>query len=171
KSLAFLSAGEMVRTAHSHDMNRMLGMLRRRPAAATGFTLAMTGLAGLPPWPIFATELLLVWAAIGAGRLWLAMSLLLLLAIAFTGLLYHTIRVVYGDDPHHHHHHYREGRGYQAEPAIPETVVTKRESGLIWRDLSMAVLALMVIATPLLLLSPAAETIRAVAAVIPGGGL
>lgn len=172
KALAFLSAGEMVRTAHSHDMNRMLGMLRRRPAAATGFALAMTGLAGLPPWPIFASELLLVWAAIGAGRLWLAMSLLLLLAIAFTGLLYHTIRVVYGDDPHRHHHHYEEGHGHQAEPVIPESVVPKLESGLVWRDISMAVLALMVIATPLLLLlSPAAETIRAVAAVIPGGGL
>lgn len=171
KALAFLSAGEMVRVAHSHDMNRMLGMLRRRPAAATGFTLAMTGLAGLPPWPIFATELLLVWAALGAGRIWLAMSLLLILAIAFTGLLYHTIRVVYGDDPHHHHHHHRDDRGHQAEPEVPETILPKHEPGLVWRDLSIAALVLMVTATPLLLLSPAAETIRAIAAVIPGGGL
>lgn len=175
KALAFLSAGEMVQVAHSHDMNRMLGMLRRRPAAATGFSLAMTGLAGLPPWPIFATELLLVWAALDAGRIGLAMSLVILLAIAFTGLLYHTIRVVYGDDPHRHHHHHQQqlhdGHGQHAEPEVPEIIQAKTEPGLIWRDLSIAALVLMVSATPLLLLSPAAETIRAVAAVIPGGGL
>ncbi len=169
KALAFLSAGELVREAHSHEMNRMLGMLRRRPAAASGFGVAMTGLAGMPPWPIFASELLLVWAALAAGRVWLAIGLLLLLATAFTGLLYHTVRVVFGDDPFHHWHHHKDGTGHHAEPEVPDRVPVKRESGLVWRDLSIAVLVFMVTTTPLLLLTPVAGVIRAVAAVIPGG--
>jgi formate hydrogenlyase subunit 3/multisubunit Na+/H+ antiporter MnhD subunit len=52
KGLAFLSKGVCHFYCHTTTLAEVRGIVRRLPAAAITLTLALAGLAGIPPWPV-----------------------------------------------------------------------------------------------------------------------
>jgi hydrogenase-4 component F len=95
KSAAFYAAG-MVLLRHGHKMiDRVAGLLRQAPAAGAGLLLAAVALAGLPPFGLFVSELVIAAAAYRHHQ-WLAVLFLGLLALAFATLLSPLTRMAFG---------------------------------------------------------------------------
>ncbi len=95
KSTAFYGAG-LVFLRHNHKLlDRVTGLLGQMPLAGGAILIAGVALAGLPPFGLFASEVLI---AVGtyAARPELAAAFLLLLAVAFATLLYQVLRMALG---------------------------------------------------------------------------
>ena len=67
KGLAFLGAGTLVHAAHSQDLERMGGLLKRLPVTGALFLVGAATLAALPPLAGFASEWLLYLGLLRAG--------------------------------------------------------------------------------------------------------
>lgn len=68
KGLCFLSAGSVLHQAHTADIERLGGLMRRMPVTAVTFLVGAAGLAGLPPLGGFVTEFLLLFAGLAGVR-------------------------------------------------------------------------------------------------------
>lgn len=95
KSTAFYGAG-LVFLRHEHKvLDRVTGLLGQMPLAGGAMLVAGVALAGLPPFGLFASEVLIA-AGAYAARPELAAVFLLLLALAFATLLYQVLRMTLG---------------------------------------------------------------------------
>lgn len=56
KSVLFQGAGAVLYTAHTDELNKLGGLLRRMPWSGLFFLVALLSLASLPPWGGFASE-------------------------------------------------------------------------------------------------------------------
>src|SRR5450759_5418293 len=73
KALAFFAAGKAIARYGSRDMRVIRGLLAVAPIGATLLMLAALSLAGMPPFSIFVSELMVLRAGIGHGH-WVAVS-------------------------------------------------------------------------------------------------
>jgi hydrogenase-4 component F len=95
KSTAFYGAG-LVFLGHEHRMlDRVTGLLVHAPLAGTAILVAGLALAGMPPFGLFASELLIA-VSTYAVRPEVAGIFLLLLTLAFATLLYQVLRMMLG---------------------------------------------------------------------------
>jgi hydrogenase-4 component F len=86
KSLGFAAAVPLLRyqPAAGRRPARGLARLSRPLAGAAGVSLA--ALAGLPPSPLFVSEVMVLWGAAAAGLTWIAVVTAVLLALGFLGM-------------------------------------------------------------------------------------
>jgi hydrogenase-4 component F len=99
KALAFFAAGTAIARYGSRDMRVIRGLLAVAPAGATLLMLAALSLAGLPPFSIFVSELLVLRAGIG-DRHWLAIAIFLaMVVVILAGLLHHAGSMAFGEPP------------------------------------------------------------------------
>lgn len=108
KSLAFFAAGNIHRRYKTVEIGEVQGLATVLPGSALALMVAGLGLAALPPFALFASEMQIV-AALGASGLpggWGAQGvggsvLLLLLCslVAFAGFLYRITGMVWGSAP------------------------------------------------------------------------
>ena len=91
KALAFMGAGAIAHAAHTRDLERMGGLLRRLPITGALFLLAACALSALPPLNGFASEWLVTMGLLGqTARATSAESLVALLglvSVALTGAI------------------------------------------------------------------------------------
>ena len=66
------------------------------PATGGLFAAGLLALAGLPPFGIFISEFALLRAGFAAGRFWTMGLVLVLLTVAFVGVIAHLNRMLYG---------------------------------------------------------------------------
>jgi hydrogenase-4 component F len=99
KSLSFLAAGRILHRYDTTEIGMVTGLLRVMPWTGALFAIGILALVGLPPFGLFVSEFLLVRAALVAGRLWVAGLVLVLLLTAFTSLVAHLNRMLYGEPP------------------------------------------------------------------------
>ena len=100
KALIFFSAGNAVQAYRSNNMNMMRGLIKVMPFTGASIFLGLFALVGMPPFSIFISKL---WILVSAfqGRYYIIAALMLVfIALAFAGLLYHISRVVLGNPPH-----------------------------------------------------------------------
>jgi hydrogenase-4 component F len=95
KSAAFFAIGRAVRIKGAQHMAAIGGLATSHPALGWGLALAMAALAGLPPFSLFASELLLA-SAIGREAPWLLPLFILGLLVAGTALLHAMQRLCFG---------------------------------------------------------------------------
>ena len=96
KALAFFGAGTAIARYGSRDMRRIQGLFRLAPVGGVLLMLAALSLAGVPPFSIFVSELLVLRAGIGSGH-WVAITIfLVMVVIIFAGLLHHVGAMVFG---------------------------------------------------------------------------
>jgi len=96
KALVFLGAGDVIARYRNRDMRAIRGYLGVAPVAATLLLFGTLSLAGLPPFSIFMSELLVVQAGIGAGHLVAVGVFLVMLLIIFAGIIHHVGEMVFG---------------------------------------------------------------------------
>jgi hydrogenase-4 component F len=99
KALTFLVAGDAIARFRSRDMRMIKGYLAVAPWAATLLLMGALSLAGMPPFSIFISELMIVRAGIGARHLLAVAVFLLMVVIIFAGLIHHAGQMVFGVPP------------------------------------------------------------------------
>lgn len=171
KVLVFLSSGELVLFFHSQDMNRMVGTLKRLPYSGGGLALGMGALAGMPPFLLFISKLLLIAAAFSLGKTGTGLLMIAFLAVAFVGWAYHGIRILFGEDPWHHHHDTEAHGDHEIKPEPPrdEKPYLHLQAGMLWRRASFLILAFILMLSPLLFINPFSQAIASVTTFIAKG--
>jgi hydrogenase-4 component F len=97
KALAFFAAGTAIARYGSRDMRVIRGLLTVTPIGATLLMLAALSLAGVPPFSIFVSELMVLRAGIGHGQ-WVAIAVFLaMVVVIFAGLLHHVGAMAFGE--------------------------------------------------------------------------
>ena len=97
KALAFFAAGKAIARYGSRDMRVIRGLLPVAPIGATLLMLAALSLAGMPPFSIFVSELMVLRAGIGQGH-WVVIAIFLaMVVIIFAGLLHHVGGMAFGE--------------------------------------------------------------------------
>jgi hydrogenase-4 component F len=97
KSVLFLLAGRIRAAYGSTDVAAVRGLLTRLPVSGPLFFTAMLALMGLPPFGLFVSEVMIVWAGIAAGHLAAVAVVLGLLVLVFAGLLRTLQPMLYGE--------------------------------------------------------------------------
>lgn len=96
KSIAFYASG-LVLLRHEHKMlERVPGLLRQMPLAGGAILVAGVALAGMPPFGLFVSEVLIALGAYAATPE-VAYGFLSLLTLAFATLLYQVLRMALGE--------------------------------------------------------------------------
>jgi len=97
KALAFFAAGKAIARYGSRDMQVIRGLLTVAPIGATLLMLAALSLAGMPPFSIFVSEIMVLRAGIGHGH-WVAIAIFLaMVVVIFAGLLHHVGAMAFGE--------------------------------------------------------------------------
>ena len=99
KALTFLVAGDAIGRFGTRDMRIIKGYLSIAPWAGTLLLMGALSLAGMPPFSIFISELLIVRAGIGGRHLVAVAVFLLMVVIIFAGLIHHAGQMVFGVAP------------------------------------------------------------------------
>lgn len=95
KSTAFYGAGLVFLRYHHKSLDRVTGLLGQMPVAGTAILVGGIALAGLPPFGLFISEVLII-AGTYAFKPEVAYVFLALLALAFATLLYQVLRMTLG---------------------------------------------------------------------------
>jgi hydrogenase-4 component F len=86
KALGFYAATPLLGHEPRAAGHAVTGIARTQPALGTTLGISLGALAGLPPSPLFVSEVLIVAGGFQAGRPWAAAASTLLLALGFLGL-------------------------------------------------------------------------------------
>jgi hydrogenase-4 component F len=90
KALGFFAATPLIGHEPRAAGHPARGIGRTEPSLGTVMGISLGALAGLPPSPLFASEVLIVAGGFAAGRPWTAAAAAVLLALGFLGLA-HTL--------------------------------------------------------------------------------
>jgi hydrogenase-4 component F len=97
KGVLFLSAANIHRRFGSRSIDHVQGALRVLPASATLFLLGFFAVTGAPPFGPFLSEFTILRAAVGEGRIAVAVAFLALLLLVFIGMGATVLAVVQGE--------------------------------------------------------------------------
>ena len=86
KAWMFLTVGNVVLASGSSVAAASRGLLRRLPVSGTLLVLGLFAVTGSPPFGTFLSEFTIVRAAINGHHVWIAVTMLLLLAVIFVGM-------------------------------------------------------------------------------------
>ncbi|MCL4498980.1 MAG: hydrogenase [Chloroflexi bacterium] len=100
KTAAFISAGGLAHSVGSRNLTRVAGSLARDPLNATAFLVSSGALLGLPPGPLFLSELLIIMAAARAKMPLLALAVTALLAFGFAAFAERALGATLGSASH-----------------------------------------------------------------------
>jgi len=96
KALGFYAAGPLVALEPRAAERPATGLARGNTVLGTTMGVSLGALAGLPPSPLFVSEVLIVAGGFQAGRPWAAAATALLLALGFLGLAHALIEATGG---------------------------------------------------------------------------
>jgi hydrogenase-4 component F len=99
KALAFYAATPLLGHEPHAAGHAVGGIGRTRASLGSTLGISLGALAGLPPSPLFASELLIVAGGFAAGRPWTAAAAAALLALGFLGLAHALLETVAGKAP------------------------------------------------------------------------
>jgi hydrogenase-4 component F len=98
KSAIFITVGHAAQIAGTQSIEKIRGLIETQKPVGWGLLLGTAAIAGFPPFGIFASEFLLLSATVHSYP-WLAIPLLMGLAVAFAGLFKHIHPMCYGTKP------------------------------------------------------------------------
>ncbi len=98
KSGIFFAVGHASQAMGGQQIHRIRGLVHHHPALGWGLVVATLAIAGFPPFGLFTSEFLLFTAAVDTRPV-LAAWLLLVLGVAFAGLLRQVQPMAYGAPP------------------------------------------------------------------------
>jgi hydrogenase-4 component F len=99
KALAFYAATPLLGHEPRAAGHPARGIGRTQPPLASVLGISLGALAGLPPSPLFASEVLIVAGGFAAGRPWTAATAAALLALGFLGLAHALLDTTAGKAP------------------------------------------------------------------------
>jgi hydrogenase-4 component F len=112
KATGFYAATPLVEHEPRATGRAVTGVARTYPALGSVMGISLGALAGLPPSPLFFSEVLIVAGGFQAGRPWVAGTAALLLALGFLGLAHALLETTVGKARR------REGAGRRARRTV-----------------------------------------------------
>ncbi len=119
KALGFYAALPLLRIDPKAANKAPANVLGESPATATAMGVSLVALSGMPPSPLFLSELLIVLGGVAAGDLLVSAIAVIALALGFLGLLHALIDGVIGEPGRRH----RRRRSREERPILALTVV------------------------------------------------
>jgi hydrogenase-4 component F len=110
KALGFYAALPLLRIDPANARRAPAGVAATSPSTAAAMGVSLAALGGLPPSPLFVSELLILLGGIQAGEVAVVVVAAFALALGFLGLLHALIEGVVGDAPHRRHARHRGER-------------------------------------------------------------
>jgi hydrogenase-4 component F len=101
KALGFYAATPLLTLEPRAAGHAVTGIARAQPKLGAGMGVSLASLAGLPPSPLFLSEVLIVAGGFQAGRGWVAAAATLLLALGFLGLAHALLETTAGKTRRH----------------------------------------------------------------------
>ncbi len=95
KSALFYVAGVMIQQYHTKQILRIRGIIGAAPILGCLFVVVVLAVAGMPPFSLFLSKLIIVQALFAEGW-WVALFTLLLLGGVFAGLIYYMLGMALG---------------------------------------------------------------------------
>jgi hydrogenase-4 component F len=96
KALGFYAATPLLTHVPSAGGRAATGVGRTSPSLGASMGISLGTLAGLPPSPLFASEVLIIAGGFAAGRTWEATAAAVLLALGFLGLGHALLETIAG---------------------------------------------------------------------------
>ena len=96
KALGFYAATPLLRHEPRAAGHAVTGIARTAPALGATMGVSLGALAGLPPSPLFLSEILVIAGGFEAGRPWAAAGVAVLLALGFVGLAHALVETTGG---------------------------------------------------------------------------
>lgn len=109
KGLGFYAALPLLRIDRAHAKRPPAGIARESPRTASAMGVSLAVLAGLPPSPLFVSELLILLGGVSAGYPAISAIAVVALALGFLGLLHALVEGVIGEHGKRRRHHRRRG--------------------------------------------------------------
>lgn len=97
KSMLFYQSGELLHIWGSTDMRGLSGISSVLPRTGHALMFSMLAIAGAPPFGLFISEFLILYAIANHGAIWLAVLLILCLVLLFGNFLRYAIQIGYGE--------------------------------------------------------------------------
>jgi hydrogenase-4 component F len=116
KALGFYASLPLVRIDPEAGKRAPAGVAGASPSTAAAMGVSLAALAGLPPSPLFLSELLILLGGVAAGQLVVSAVAVIALALGFLGLLHALIEGVIGERSRHRRR--REQRGQRPTVAL-----------------------------------------------------
>jgi hydrogenase-4 component F len=99
KSMMFLLSGNILQRYGSTRISSVRGLMQTMPWTGGLFLLGGLALLGMPPFGIFASEILLFRAGLITGHPWITGLVILLVVLIFISMLSHINQLLYGAPP------------------------------------------------------------------------
>ena len=96
KALGFYAATPLIGHEPRAAEHAVTGVARTAPVLGAAMGISLGALSGLPPSPLFVSEVLIVAGGFEAGRAWAAAAAVLLLALGFLGLAHNLLETTAG---------------------------------------------------------------------------
>ncbi|MDG6914824.1 MAG: hydrogenase 4 subunit F [Nitrososphaerota archaeon] len=96
KPLMFFASGKVSQRYDTKVMADIRGVVRTMPLTAMLMLIGGLAMAGLPPFNIFLSELLVLTAGFGSGQIVATTLMMLFLALVFAGFLRHLVSMSFG---------------------------------------------------------------------------
>jgi hydrogenase-4 component F len=96
KGLMFLAVGNVVLATGTSIADEIRGLQRTMPMTAVLLLAGLFAVTGAPPFGIFLSELTMLRGAFAEGLFWVAVAMLVLLAVIFVGISVMMLELVYG---------------------------------------------------------------------------
>jgi hydrogenase-4 component F len=99
KGVMFLTVGNVILLYRTANAGEVRGLLRRAPVSGVLLVAGLFAVTGSPPFGPFVSELAILSATIRTGHPWLALLIVVLLAIVFIGMARAILEVAHGAVP------------------------------------------------------------------------
>ena len=119
KALGFYAALPLLRIQPKAASQAPTAVASESPATATAMGVSLVALSGLPPSPLFLSELLILLGGWAAGDLLVSAVAVIALALGFLGLLHALMEGVIGEEGRHR----RRRRSREERPTIALTAI------------------------------------------------
>jgi len=96
KSVLFLTSGEIMAAEETSRIDGVRSLLARRPALGGLFGVGLVALLGLPPFSLFASELLMARAEFQVGLGWAAVAAVAAMVVIFVAMVGHARHMLLG---------------------------------------------------------------------------
>jgi hydrogenase-4 component F len=96
KSVLFLTSGEIMAAEGTSQIDGVHTLVARRPALGGLFGVGLVALLGLPPFSLFASELLMARAEFQVGLGWAAVAAVVVMVVIFVAVVGHSRHMLLG---------------------------------------------------------------------------
>ncbi len=95
KSMLFLTSGGVLLKYKTKEISKVNRVLKILPVTGTAMLLGMFAIAGTPPFSIFTSELYVITSAFKAGKTFVGVAVIFLLAFIFAGMAFSVFKIFY----------------------------------------------------------------------------